>query len=181
MVNTIEFCLWFVSVQIGRQFKHSCRLRSCQWYPDATSIASCPSTSTSLWIWTVPSKSRSCSASLSWPLATVVKLRIIHCWIALSAPTLWLLASRLLSERQHCSLRRRNWYATTYSTSLPFYHLQLRLLLSQELVLAALVGDSLNQSSLSLPTMKFWLPSSWFLRFDGFRINLVRESLDRHL
>ena len=83
-----------------------------------------------------PLQSWRCSATSLCPHATEVQRRIFHRWIAILAPTSWSLVVHLLIGRWHQNLRRRTWYPTTFSTGWPFYHLQLMLLLWEELLLA---------------------------------------------
>ena len=84
--------------------------------------------------WAAPLQRRSCSVTPLRPLATEVLLHIFHRWIAWFAPTSWLLVALPLNFRWHRSLKRRFRCPTIYSIGLLVCHLQLMLLLWQELL-----------------------------------------------
>ena len=130
--------------------------------------------------WVASFQCRSCSVISLLPLSAEVLLRIFHRWIALFAPTSWLLVCRLLNDRWHRSLKRETWYPTTYSTGSPTYHQQLMLLLWQELLPALLVASHLrpSQSFISLPIVQLCLLISWIQKGDECRNKLVQESLE---
>ena len=113
--------------------------------------------------WVAPLESKSCSLISLRPIATEVQLGIFLRWIALLAPTFWLLVVPPLNDRWFCSLRCRIQYPTSYSIDLLIYHLQLMLLLWQELFdftahRAALSSDILNSNGWGMP--KKWFPKT---------------------
>ena len=184
VVNTIAVFLWFHSVQLDQLSERIQPWHPCQWFLVIASLAFRFSAEAVLEIVLVaPLQSRSCSATSLRPLATKLLLYIFHRWIALFAPTSWLLDVILLNDRWHRSLKRRTRYPTTYSTGLLVYHMQLMLLLWQELLPALLVADHLrpSQSLISLPMMQLCLLISWIRRGDECRNSLVQESVEHRL
>ena len=181
--NTIVACFGFHWVLFDQLSERILRWHPCQWFPDRAFLASRISVGVVPGTWAAPLQSRSCSENSILPLAAEVHFRIFHRWIGSFVPTSWLLVVRLLSDLRHCTLRRRTWYPTTYSTGLTICHLQLMLLWLQELLLASLVGVHLwpNQSLISVPMVQFCLPISWTQKGDDSRNDLVQESLEPRL
>ena len=116
VVNTIAVCLWFLSVQLDLLSERIQRWHLCQWFLGIAFLVFRLSAGVVLGTWATPLQSRSCSVTSLRPLATEVLLRICHRWIALFAPSCWLLVALFLNVRWHHSLKRRTWYPTTYST-----------------------------------------------------------------
>ena len=168
--------VWSISERIQRY-------HPCQWFPDSAFVISRLSVGATRGTWVAPLQSRSCSVTSLRPLATEFLLHIFHRCIVLFVPTFWLLVVPLSNDRWHRSLNRRIRHATIYSTGLLVCHLQLMLLLWQELLLASLVGFHLrpNQSMILLPIMQFCLPTSWTQKVDECCNNLVQESLEPRL
>ena len=183
VVYTIAVCLWFHSVQLDLLSERIQRWHLCRWFLGSASLVFRLSAGVVLETWIAPLQSRSCSVTSLRPLTTEVLLHIFHRWIALFTPTSWLLVALPLNVRWHRSLKRRTRYPTTCSTGLLVYHLQLMLLLWQELLPALLVADHLRptQSLISLPMVQLCHLTSWIQKGGECRINLVQESLEHRL
>ena len=144
-VNTSAVCLLFHSVQLDQLSERNQHWYLCQWFLSSASLAFRLSAGNVLGTWVASLQRRSSVTSIR-PLATEVLLHIFHRWIALFAPTCWLLVVPLSNDRWQRSLKRRTRYPTTYSTGLLVCHLQLMLLLWQDFLPASLVADQLRPS-----------------------------------
>ena len=151
----------------------------CQWFLGSASLPFRLSAGVVLGTWVALLLSRSCSVTSLRPLATEVLLHIFHRWIALFAPTSWLLVVPLLNDRWYRSFKRRTQHPTTYSTGLIVYYLQLMLLLWQHFLPVSLVADHLrpSQSWFHCPWFSFVF---WSLEFERV-MNVVTVLSKNHL
>ena len=133
-VNSTAVCLLFHSVQLDQLSKRIQHWHLCQKFLGSTYLAIRVSAGAVLGTWVAPLQSRSCSVTSIRPLATEVLLHSVHRWITLFAPTSWLLVVPLSNDRWHRILKPWTQYSTSYSTEFLVCHLQLMLLLWQELL-----------------------------------------------